>query len=96
MAGGALLSAGLAAVAATSGLSYDPIIFEELKTAGVRFVTEPCRPERKHQPGVALFDYDNDGWLDIYIVNGTMPDLDKSDPKYHNRLFRNRRDAWTR
>ena len=21
--------------------------------------------------GVALFDYDNDGWLDIFLVNGT-------------------------
>src|SRR5215472_6589772 len=25
--------------------------------------------------GVALFDYDNDGWLDIFFVNGTRSDL---------------------
>ena len=44
--------------------------------------------------GVALFDYDGDGWLDIYVVNGaTMPGLDKTDPKFHNRLFRNRGDG---
>ncbi len=79
--------------------AYDPIVFEEWKTGGVRFVTEPSRTAHKHQPetmvsGVALLDYDNDGWLDIYVVNGaTMPGLDKTDPKFHNRLFRNRRDG---
>ena len=31
--------------------------------------------------GVALFDYDNDGWLDIYAVNGArMPGLEKTGP----------------
>ncbi|MBN2370693.1 MAG: CRTAC1 family protein [Vicinamibacteria bacterium] len=70
-----------------------------MKTAGVRFVTEPCRTDHKHQPetmisGIALFDYDNDGLLDIFAVNGaTMPGLDKTDPKYHNRLFRNLGDG---
>jgi hypothetical protein len=79
--------------------AYDPIVFEQQKTAGVRFVTEPSRTKHKHQPetmvsGVALLDYDGDGWLDIYAVNGaTMPGLDKSDPKFHNRLFRNRGDG---
>ena len=79
--------------------AYDPIVFEEQKTAGVRFVTEPSRTKHKHQPetmvsGLALLDYDGDGWLDIFAVNGaTMPGLDKSDPRFHNRLFRNRGDG---
>jgi hypothetical protein len=89
----------LLASSAVAQPTYDPVVFAELKTAGVRFVTEPCRTQHKHQPetmvsGIALFDYDNDGWLDIYVVNGaTMPGLDKTDPKYHNRLFRNRGDG---
>jgi len=45
--------------------------------------------------GVALFDYDNDGRLDIFFTNGAkiddpMPDgklPDKSDPKFSNRLY---------
>ncbi|MGH9771399.1 MAG: CRTAC1 family protein [Candidatus Acidiferrales bacterium] len=40
--------------------------------------------------GVALFDYNGDGLLDIYLVNGAdMPSLVKTGPKYYNRLFRN-------
>ena len=33
--------------------------------------------------GIALFDYDWDGLLDIYMVNGAeMPSLLKTGPKY--------------
>ncbi|MBV9266592.1 MAG: CRTAC1 family protein [Acidobacteriaceae bacterium] len=44
--------------------------------------------------GVALLDYDGDGLLDIYLVNGAeMPSLKKAGPKYFNRLFRNNGDG---
>jgi hypothetical protein len=40
--------------------------------------------------GVAVFDYNNDGLLDIFFTNGAaIPSLEKSDPSYSNRLFRN-------
>ena len=51
--------------------------------------------------GVALFDYDNDGLLDIFFVNGaplTDP-MDKgavpqkTGPKYWNRLFHQKKDG---
>jgi tetratricopeptide (TPR) repeat protein len=44
--------------------------------------------------GVAVFDYDGDGWPDIYVANGaTSPGLEKSDASFQNRLYRNRRDG---
>ena len=52
-------------------------------------------------PGVALFDYDNDGRLDIFVVNGAeitdpMPKgavPQKTSPKYWNRLYHQKRDG---
>jgi hypothetical protein len=44
--------------------------------------------------GVALLDYDNDGYLDIYFTNGAhLPSLDKKDAVFYNRLYRNNRDG---
>jgi Tfp pilus assembly protein PilF len=44
--------------------------------------------------GVAVFDYDNDGWPDIFVANGgAIPSLRKTDSSYSNRLFRNNRDG---
>jgi enediyne biosynthesis protein E4 len=44
--------------------------------------------------GVALFDYNNDGLLDIFFTNGAaIPSLEKTDASYSNRLFRNNGDG---
>src|SRR5439155_22177138 len=45
-------------------------------------------------PGVALLDYDNDGWLDIYLVNGsTFEALDGKEGAPQAALFHNNHDG---
>ncbi len=91
---GAAIAAALAAQS-----SLPPIAFRDItEQSGVRFVCDNGATPRKHQPegliaGVALFDYDRDGDLDIYFVNGAhMPSLVKQGEKHKNRLFRNNGD----
>jgi hypothetical protein len=43
--------------------------------------------------GVALFDYDNDGWLDIFLVNGTSLDPRVTDRAPTSHLFHNNGDG---
>src|SRR5689334_827566 len=43
--------------------------------------------------GIALFDYDNDGWLDIFVVNGWgLKDFPKGEEPT-NHLYRNNRNG---
>jgi enediyne biosynthesis protein E4 len=76
------------------------------KKSGVHFQYQSSHTSRKYLietmgAGVALFDYDNDGRLDIFLVNGaplqdptpkgTIPK--KSGPAYWNRLYHQKPDG---
>jgi enediyne biosynthesis protein E4 len=43
--------------------------------------------------GVAVFDYDNDGWLDIFLVNGARREGFPKGEEPTNHLYRNNRDG---
>ena len=65
--------------------------------AGITF-KHVASPEKKYivesmSGGVALFDYDNDGYLDIYFVNSLTLDLVKSKQKTRSALYRNNGDG---
>ena len=72
------------------------IAFEDIaRRAGVNFVLRDSATTEKHQietmvGGVAVFDFNNDGYADIYFVNGaSQPKLEKTDASFYNRLYRN-------
>jgi enediyne biosynthesis protein E4 len=79
---------------------------DETQRSKIDFRMENSPTTRKYLPetmggGVALLDYDNDGRLDVFFVNGariddpmhrgTLPD--KSDKKYWNRLYHQNADG---
>jgi hypothetical protein len=43
--------------------------------------------------GVAFYDYDNDGWLDIFLLNGSRIDGFATGDNPINHLYRNNRDG---
>ncbi|MGO9324882.1 MAG: CRTAC1 family protein [Terracidiphilus sp.] len=78
-----------------------PIIFQDVaKAAGLTSWHHTAgTPEKRlileaKGPGVCLIDYDNDGWLDIYLVNGSTYDaLAGNATSPHAALFHNNHDG---
>ncbi|HEY1894858.1 MAG TPA: CRTAC1 family protein [Terracidiphilus sp.] len=78
-----------------------PIVFQDVtRAAGLSGWTHKMGSPQKdfivetNGSGVCLVDYDNDGWLDIYLVNGaTFNSLDGKEEFPHAALFRNNHDG---
>ena len=94
----AALLAAVAILAPSAGPG--PYFEDRSARSGITFVLHNAASPERHQietmaGGVAVFDYDNDGYPDIYFTNGAeQPSLVKTGPQYRNRLYRNRHD-WT-
>jgi hypothetical protein len=91
---------------ATPSASTPAAFVDVTQRVGINFQYRASHTSRKYLPetmgaGVALFDYDNDGRLDIYLVNGapledptpkrTIPQ--KAGAQYWNRLYHQRPDG---
>ena len=67
-------------------------------SSGVVWVHENAMSEMRHLPetlgpGCAFFDYDNDGWMDLYLVNYGPSDFFKPERSLSNALYRNNGDG---
>jgi hypothetical protein len=71
-------------VAAAAGLTH-PVIYGPVDHADYILEATGC--------GVAFFDYDNDGWLDILVLNGSRFDVASIPAGATNRLYKNNRDG---
>ena len=81
-------------------------IFDMRPLRGVDFILQNSPTPRKFlietmPGGIALFDYNNDGLLDIFLVNGgkiteglhVPENFERSNARYWNRLYRQNRDG---
>src|SRR5438034_3720984 len=69
-------------VALEAGLTH-PITYGGLETKKYIIEVVGC--------GVAFIDYDNDGWMDLLVLNGTR--LEADPPGTSNRLYKNNRNG---
>ena len=83
-----------------------PVTFSDITAvSGITFKHSSSPTSQKYLPetmggGVALFDYDNDGRLDIFFTNGALlkdpmtpkDQPDKRDPRFWNRLYHQKPD----
>jgi len=67
-------------------------------SSGINFVHSSGKSPQKYLPestgpGCAFLDYDNDGWMDIYLVNSGPCDFWTPPTPLRNALYRNNRDG---
>lgn len=84
----------------TSPRAKSQATFEEIsaKQSGITWVHSNAHSLERHLPetvgsGCAFIDYDNDGWMDIYLVNSGPADFFKPTTPLKNALYRNNRDG---
>lgn len=84
----------------TPGQVKSLVTFEEVSTkvSGITWVHNNAHSPERFLPetvgsGCAFFDYDNDGWMDIYLVNSGPSDFFTPTTPLKNALYRNNHDG---
>jgi hypothetical protein len=83
-AAGGVVEVKFVNVASRAGLTVKTIYGDERKN---KYLLETTGS------GAAFFDYDNDGWQDIFLVNGTRLNPLQGEQSPTNRLYRNKGDG---
>jgi enediyne biosynthesis protein E4 len=81
--------------------AYDALAcFEEIppSASGIEWVHENAMSDNRYLPetlgpGCAFLDFDNDGWIDIYLVNSGPCDFWKPSKPIRNALYKNNRNG---
>jgi hypothetical protein len=92
------MMAGTPLLASTAG--GPKALFEEIPPAqsGIKWVHDNAMSPARYLPetlgpGCAFLDYDNDGWMDIYLVNSGPSDFFKPKTPLKNALYKNNRNG---
>jgi enediyne biosynthesis protein E4 len=77
-----------------------PPLFEQIapSASGIEWVHDNAMSDNRYLPetlgpGCAFLDFDNDGWMDIYLVNSGPCDFWKPSKPIRNALYKNNRDG---
>ena len=99
-----LVCAVVAGAVATAQTGADggrsPIRFEIVPpdASGIHWRHNNAQSEERHLPetvgsGCAFLDFDDDGWMDIYLINSGQSDFFRPETELRNALYRNNRDG---
>ncbi len=93
------LGAALAPSRSQGAAGYPVRFVDVAAEAGLRDITYYGGVDRKrfivevNGCGVAFYDYDNDGWLDLLVLNGSLLEGFEKGKEPTNHLYKNNRDG---
>ena len=95
-----ILTLALYALLACAPAPAAPVTFTEVasRESGITWVHSNAMSAERYLPetvgaGCVFFDYDNDGWMDIYLVNSGPSDFYSPKQPLKNALYRNNGDG---
>ena len=87
------------ALAGSASAKPEPLFLEVPPSASrIDWVHDNAMSENRYLPetlgpGCAFLDFDNDGWMDIFLVNSGPSDFWKPSKPVRNALYKNNRDG---